>query len=382
MGQEYVLFYSEASIACILIFLMLLFSERLYSTRTEKQLWFERTEIAYIAYFISDMFWAAQLGGALPKSRFLVGFFNLTNFILLSLIAYCWFMYMAASENLLLDKRWRRPRLLLLPAVISVIVMIAAYITNPLFWINENSELSDLYFPMMVAVPLLYVVASFIISMFNAARSESREEKRLFILIGFYPLSIVVFGLVQTFILNAPLFCFGCTIMMLFFYIQSMQMQISVDFLTKLNNRGQIMRYMDRIKYSENESCYVVMIDINRFKQINDSYGHMEGDRALTIVADSLRQTAEQIKAPTFLGRYGGDEFIMIVQTGPENEKIGEIISLFGNILEEKARKLALPYQLEASAGFDFLKDSNDSVEKCLKRADEKLYLDKAKIST
>ena len=47
-----------------------------------------------------------------------------------------------------------------------------------------------------------------------------------------------------------------------------MQMQISVDFLTKLNNRGQIMRYMDRIKYSENESCYVVMIDINRFKQI------------------------------------------------------------------------------------------------------------------
>ena len=169
---------------------------------------------------------------------------------------------------------------------------------------------------------------------------------------------------------------------MLFFYIQSMQMQISVDSLTKLNNRGQIMRYMDRIKYSENESCYVVMIDINRFKQINDSYGHMEGDRALTIVADSLRQTAEQIKAPTFLGRYGGDEFIMIVQPGPENEKIGEIISLFGNILEEKARKLALPYQLEASAGFDFLKDSNDSVEKCLKRADEKLYLDKAKIST
>ena len=72
----------------------------------------------------------------------------------------------------------------------------------------------------------------------------------------------------------------------------------------------------------------------------------------------------------------------MIVQPGPENEKIGEIISLFGNILEEKARKLALPYQLEASAGFDFLKDSNDSVEKCLKRADEKLYLDKAKIST
>lgn len=124
--------------------------------------------------------------------------------------------------------------------------------------------------------------------MFNAARSESREEKRLFILIGFYPLSIVVFGLVQTFILNAPLFCFGCTIIMLFFYIQSMQMQISVDSLTKLNNRGQIMRYMDRIKYSENESCYVVMIDINRFMQINDSYGHMEGDRALTIVADSL----------------------------------------------------------------------------------------------
>ncbi len=376
MGKEYVLFYSEASIACILIFLMLLYSERMYTTRTEKQIWFERTGIAHICYFISDMFWAAMIGGVLPKVRVLVALFNLTNFIFLSLISYCWFMYMAASENLLLEKKWRHPRLLLLPSLISTAAVIAAYIINPLFWINKDGELNDLYFPFMVAVPIMYVLASFVISMIKAGKSKSREEKTLFRLIGFYPLSVVFFGMIQTFILNAPLFCFGCTIMMLFFFIQSVQLQISVDSLTKLNNRGQVMRYMDRIKYTENEPCCVVMIDINRFKKINDTYGHMEGDRALILVADSLRQTAEQIKSPAFLGRYGGDEFIMIIQ--PENEQIEEIISLFRKILKEKERNFTLPYKLEASAGFDFLKDSNDSVEKCLKRADKKLYLDKA----
>ena len=80
------------------------------------------------------------------------------------------------------------------------------------------------------------------ISFRNAKKTDVKEDKRLYRLIAIYPLSIVVFGLLQTFDWNAPLFCFGCTLIMLYFYIKSLQMLVSVDPLTKLNNRGQIDR--------------------------------------------------------------------------------------------------------------------------------------------
>ena len=154
-------------------------------------------------------------------------------------------------------------------------------------------------------------------------------------------------------------------------------MQISVDALTKLNNRGQINRFMERIQYSENEKCCVCMIDIDRFKEINDRYGHTEGDRALSLVAEALRRTAEKAGVPIFIGRYGGDEFTMIARNVKDDEEIDTIIAFFREILKEKSADLH--YDIEASVGYDFLQNSDDTAEACLKRADEKLYIDKKK---
>ena len=162
--------------------------------------------------------------------------------------------------------------------------------------------------------------------------------------------------------------------MMLYFYIRSLQMLVSVDSLTKLNNRGQIDRYMDNIRYSEDESCYVCMIDIDRFKEINDRYGHAEGDRALTMIADALRKTADEAAFPVFLGRYGGDEVVMIVRSADEAAMDG-LISSFREILKETSSGLL--YKLEASVGYDSLRNNDDAIEACLKRADKRLYFDK-----
>lgn len=53
------------------------------------------------------------------------------------------------------------------------------------------------------------------------------------------------------------------------------------------------------------------MIDVDRFKNINDKYGHVEGDLALKIVANALKITSEQLGG--FIARYGGDEFCYIL---------------------------------------------------------------------
>ena len=377
MTLDYFFFYMESNIVCIVVLAILLINNKLHTTQQEKQIWFNRTLIAHILYFTSDIFWAAVLSGQLPSSRLLVGFFNLANYILLSLLAYEWFMYMAVTEDLPLRKSRKQRILWLLPMLISIVVIVIAYIAAPTFWISESGDLNDWYYPMMVAAPIIYLLSAFVFSLINSRKTESRDKKRLFLLIGIYPLGVLSFGLIQTFMLEGPLFCFGCTIMMTFFYIHSMQALISVDSLTRLNNRGQINRYMEQLRFRENIQLYVMMIDIDRFKEINDTCGHAEGDRALILVAEALRQVCGRVNCPIFLGRYGGDEFTVFIQNPEDGDLPEQVAEIIRSAIAEKQQENHLLYNLQVSIGFDALQGRNDTVEACLVRADEKLYEDK-----
>ncbi len=376
MTVDYFFFYTEANIVCILIFCILLLHDRRYSTRQEKQIWFDRTVIAHILYFISDIGWAGVLSGYIPRTRLLVIVFNFLNYILLSLISYGWFMYMSASENMILDKKRNHRRRVLLPMVISAAVMVTAFAVAPKFWVDDAGELNALYYPMMLAAPLVYIAASFIFSFINARKADSRELKRQYRLIGCYPLTVVAFGILQLALLNAPLFCFGCTMMMLYFYIQAMQSQISVDALTRLNNRGQMERYLRQVRYRENVPVYVAMIDIDHFKKINDTYGHAEGDRALVLVAEALKQTIEKIGEGAFIARYGGDEFTLIIQSA-EEDVMERAVTCLREAARGKQEEHQLQYRLDLSVGYAMLEKEPDSMEECLNRADEKLYENK-----
>ena len=99
-----------------------------------------------------------------------------------------------------------------------------------------------------------------------------------------------------------------------------MESQISTDPLTKLNNRGQLHRYVSQEGNlrMEDRDTYIVMIDINDFKKINDTYGHWEGDSALVLLSGSITKVIRKRSMPIFLARYGGDEFILIAHPSDE----------------------------------------------------------------
>ncbi len=377
MTLDYFTFYSEANIVCILILAVMLVNDWLHSAQQEKQIWLNRTLTAHILYFISDIGWAAVISGHLPQNRVSSCLFNLANFILLGTLAYLWFMYMAASEDLPFRTSRKKRLLCLLPLVVTTLAMIIAYAAAPQFWISDTGELNKLYYAMMIAAPVTYLLSAFVISMSKARKAESADDRRLFLLIGIYPLSVIVFGLVQTSVVNAPLFCFGCTLMMLVFYIVQMQTLVSVDSLTRLNNRGQITRYMNQIHYRDNVPTYVMMVDVDGFKQINDTYGHAEGDRALILVSEVLKQACDHFETPAFLGRYGGDEFTIIFQNPGESDHPARAAEVIRAALSKVQPERGLPYPLEISIGYDMLKSRADTMEACMSRADEKLYEDK-----
>ena len=377
MGFDYFVFYTEASLICVIILSTILLTDRMYNTKQEKQVWFGRAIVTFMLYFISDAFWAAMLSGEFTVKRSYVVLVNLSNYILLGLMAYGLFMFIAASEKMPFRKDAVKRRLIFLPVIISTLAISIAYMKNPLFWVNEQNELNNLYFPLMIVVPSIYLWAGFGLSVRYAVKLASKMDKRRFLAIGSIPVIVMAFGMIQVVVLNAPTFCFGCTVMWLFYYLENMQTMISVDDLTHLNNRGQINRYLEQIHYNKDIRVIIMMIDINKFKTINDTYGHAEGDRALVIVSEALRQTCEQIKASVFLGRYGGDEFTIVIKNPEEDIMPEQLVSLIRSILTQKKTENQLPYDLNVSIGYDLIRGSDDDANECLKRADKNLYIDK-----
>ena len=132
MGNEYFLYYAEGNIVCIVILALILINDRMFGIQQEKQIWFNRTIFAHILYFASDNLWAAINGGQLPSARPLVGLVNLANYILLSLIAFEWFIYMAVAERVPFVKSRKKRMLCAIPMIVSVAVLLIAYAADHL----------------------------------------------------------------------------------------------------------------------------------------------------------------------------------------------------------------------------------------------------------
>ncbi len=377
--SEFFIYYAESNIVCVIIFSIMLIHDLINVDRQEKQIKYDYTLISFIAYFLSDSIWVAIVSGILPKTRLNISLIVFSNYIFMAAITYSWLNYVLAVEQ----APHRNSRIsrfaVVFPFLISTILLIITYFSSPELLITESNDTTGLFNVFLVGVPYIYILSVLFYTMKKAVSEENPLEKKKHLYIGLFPLIVIAGGLVEMVILpNTPIFCFACTILMLTFYIQSMETQISMDPLTHLNNRGQLFRYVSQLSASSHDDrlTFVIMIDVNDFKKINDTYGHAEGDRALIIIADSLRDVVRRHNIPIFLGRYGGDEFILIVNPASKDE-LEVLIQEIRRQIESRCKDGNTPYILSVGAGYDQLMGRQDSFQKCMQRADRNLYLNK-----
>lgn len=99
----------------------------------------------------------------------------------------------------------------------------------------------------------------------------------------------------------------------LLFAQHELQHQATHDALTGIYNRGAILEHMEaqlaRAK-RQNKALGVIMLDVDHFKQINDTYGHHAGDAVLKTIADRMK---ECLREYDYIGRYGGEEFLVVL---------------------------------------------------------------------
>lgn len=144
----------------------------------------------------------------------------------------------------------------------------------------------------------------------------------------------------------------------------------SHDTLTGINNRGEFKKEL-RVRIKSNKRYHqkfgLIMIDLDYFKSVNDTYGHKVGDDVLISVASSVKNN---LRADDFFARWGGEEFVIIINFADINDLKGLVSKLQASIKELDL--LPVPY-ITASYGLTLFKE-NDDEESIQKRADDALY--------
>jgi diguanylate cyclase (GGDEF)-like protein len=146
-----------------------------------------------------------------------------------------------------------------------------------------------------------------------------------------------------------------------------------MDSLTGLYNRKHFYKLANvdiERALRTNRSIYAAMLDLDFFKNINDTHGHAAGDAVLRTTAGVIRQT---IRSYDLLGRYGGEEFVLLITDldGPVTRRLMERI-------RENMERCVTNYEgaeLKVTCSIGLAKFSEgDSLEAAIKKADDALY--------
>jgi diguanylate cyclase (GGDEF)-like protein/PAS domain S-box-containing protein len=145
----------------------------------------------------------------------------------------------------------------------------------------------------------------------------------------------------------------------------------NTDFLTGLNNRRSLFDYLEGVERVRQLS--MITIDLDRFKKVNDSYGHHVGDEALELTSRTMKECFPS----DFIARLGGDEFLIVIAG---DRTLGELEESTRRLLDSLVEKYSRREEfgvLTASAGIaksEILDGDRHNVEDLMKQSDKALY--------
>lgn len=319
-------------------------------------------------------------GQVFPGAAVLLWGLNMLYLGLLGFILFLWFLYV---YDILTDGNGQRGKSVILP-VIPFAVLLVLLVTSPwthlIFYIDEqNHYVRGAGYVLHMIIWMGYVVCASLQSLWHARRActeERRMECRWLAYCVFFPLTA---GALQIFEKGIDLFLPSISAFLLMLYVNVQQKKITRDALTGLNNRRRLEEYMKELDSRKLESApyYMIMIDVDQFKKINDTCGHVIGDEVLGLVAEQMKQVFGYSRS--FLSRYGGDEFVIIIR-----EKKAEQVENYIHKLKEAVRKMdwgkGKPWEISISVGWaEYHKEGVHSMSELAVIADERMYEQKSR---
>ncbi|MHC1719828.1 MAG: GGDEF domain-containing protein [Clostridiaceae bacterium] len=262
--------------------------------------------------------------------------------------------------------------LIALNAVNMVLVLLSLNFKWFYYIDSNNIYHRGQYYLLPASFTIALILVAFIMIIINRKKIE---KKHFFSLVFFaVPPSICIF--LQIAFYGASLILNGVVFSLLIVFLSIQNQSMHTDYLTGVSNRKKLDDYMEeKINTStENNTFSSIIIDMDNFKTINDTFGHSVGDEALKTFTELLKSC---IRGKDFIARFGGDEFFIVLDIS-DNDCLKTAIQRLKGCIDDFNSEGSKPYQLEFSMGYavyDFA--LHMKVREFQKMVDELMYEDK-----
>lgn len=264
------------------------------------------------------------------------------------------------------------------PLAIVCVLMLTNPLTHFIFFIGQGNHYERGPFSTPLALLVMgYLLFTSCWILYMRRKEMLASIRREYMILAGFVVAPFLGAIIQ---LNAfgisliwPLAC----ISMLILYINRSQDEISIDALTGLNNRGSLDKYLVERVYSESEErLTLILMDLDKFKTINDELGHDMGDVALREVSEIIRQSFSS--GHNFLARYGGDEFVVVIPQIDDPRMIDSYMRGLRSNVEAFNKAEGFPIKISISCGMAFYpREEIHTPEDLLKAADNQMYEEK-----
>ena len=228
------------------------------------------------------------------------------------------------------------------------------------FYVDENNIYQHCSFYWIYHVAYFLSIAFFIVHLSRSIRFYQIRNRLSLILIFCFLLSGIVWSALVSELRIVWLAIAIGEVLLYVFYSDILQ---QTDPLTQLLNRRSFEAHIGRLK----QRCVILYADIDRFKDINDTYGHAFGDQVLTVIGDTLKFSYGKYGR---CYRIGGDEFCILLDTNVSQPEL--YTKAFYALLEEKRRSVQhLP---NVSVGYAVFVPGSTTASEAVEKADQMMY--------
>lgn len=273
-------------------------------------------KLFYIMCLLCTILCTSETAGFLLEKRLFSGARQLSilcsvlNLCLAAILSFLWICYVdyrLFQDHVRLKKYYPFAAI---PAVLICLAAVCNQFFGIFFWVTEdNVYYRTPLFLLPCAVMYCYITYGAVLSY----RYRRQSDKYIFMPVLSFLIPVYLGSIIQLLCYGIALIWVSVALGLTFLYISLQSEDTYLDPLTGLYNRNYLMHYMDQIPRQTRAGMHItgILLDINNFKQINDTYGHIQGDAVLCAMGKILLRAASDRRAAVV--RYGGDEFLVLL---------------------------------------------------------------------
>ena len=281
------------------------------------------------------------------------------------IIGYCWCLFVEYHIHRNFKRIKKKSRILAVPLIIATILIIINLLgTDIIFDISKENVYTR---GPMNFILYIFVFVYYIESIYTVQKAKSDSILVEFFPIYFFIIPCMIGTMIQGFFFGISTVWLCVAIAFIIVYIE-IQISISfIDDLSGLYNRKYMNHYLDKLQNDKPKHVYGFLLDVNDFKVINDTYGHLSGDRAIIHIGKILQNT---VGNGCVAIRMGGDEFVIFAILKSNEEALA-----LKKHIEQNVRQFNIhskePFHLSFSIG---IAKYSGNIDTFLSSMDDSMY--------